>query len=191
MTVLPACYQATLSGSTWVPLVSHFRFSISLRKIRKNEKLKFQLQKKTYSIRLVLSIRAYIWVLIFSLFYLINTVGILFLCLHLLTSSGSRSLTDFSCLWILSIIGLNHNLILSQRTTVFSLGFHLPYSKAILVGVQKQCKLVYDFPQHPWRAYALPCTTISKAPAWRSVFMSCVMMYGKPWYNSVYDMLIN
>jgi len=44
-----------------------------------------------------LSIHIYMSVLIFSLLYLVNTVGILFLCLQSMTSPGSRSLIGFSC----------------------------------------------------------------------------------------------
>lgn len=144
MTVLPTHSQVLVS--TLVPLVSHFQFSISVRKIRKHEKLKFlfyhstpkdDLQNQACIVNLHIYIYIYISVLIFSLFYLINTVVILFLCLHSMTSPSSRLLIDFSCLWTLNILGLNHNFILSQRTTIFCLGSHLSYRKAILVGASE------------------------------------------------------
>ena len=147
----------------------------------------------TYRIRLVLWFHIHISVLSFSLFYLISAVGILFLCLHSMTSPGSRSLIDFLCLWTLSILGLNHNFILSLRTTIFSLGSHLSYRKAILVCVSEAVSTAVWLTPTPLKS---TCSSLHYnpwygAPAWTSAFMCCVMMQSKPWYNSVYDMLIN
>lgn len=195
MTVLPTHSQVLVS--ILVPLVSHFQFSISVRKIRKHKKLKFLFYHSTPKDDLqnqacIVNLHIYTPVLIFSLFYLINTVVILFLCLHSMTSPSSRLLIDFSCLWTLNILGRNHNFILSQRTTIFSLGSHLSYRKAILVGASEAVSAGVWLPLTPLKS---TCSSLHYnqwygAPAWRSAFMACVMMQGKPWYNSVYDILI-
>lgn len=104
MTALPVPSQAL--ESTQVPSVPSFQFSVSVRKIRKHEKLSFQfhhstlqdgLQNQACVVNLHIHIYIYMSVLIFSIFDQYRDS----LPLPALNDfSGSGSLTDFSCSYL-------------------------------------------------------------------------------------------
>lgn len=174
MTALPAHSQVLVS--ILVPLVSHFQFFTSVRKTRKHEKLRFwfyHLTPKDDLQNQVCIVNARIYqCYIFSLFYTTNTVGILFLCLHSMTSPGSRSLIDFLCFkdtWSkpqLYSFPENHN---------FLPGLSPVLQESYTRCVRSSVSWCMTSPRHPWRAHALPCTTISDTGHQHEGVLSCLV----------------